>query len=283
MATPTHQDARLMVELSKLAAQRGVRADWLQSTEFDPDYAQFVATNPHGSDGYDKARRIAQHYELIGTLWKNGLIDEDLLFDWLAITAIWTRIRGFVLGERQAFGEPTLGENFEAMASRQERRLIAADENKDLVRRFVEEVWSQGKLEVLDDIYAPTYRSHARWPNPIRIVSDDAAPEESTTADFKKSIAAVRAAFSDMQVTLDDVMAEGDRVMFRATTRGTHSGEMHGVAPTGKQMWWTNFGVARVESGKIVEEWYLWDRLGFFQQLGLVPETRALRRAPATT
>ncbi|SRR5579875_205458 len=125
----THEDATLLVQLAHLAALRGIDAiDWLHSERFDPDYATFVASNPPGSEGYRTAVRIAAHYELIGSLWKHGLLHEELLFDTYAVTLVWRRLKGFVLGSREQFGEPRLGENFEALAEA-ERTASAATPN----------------------------------------------------------------------------------------------------------------------------------------------------------
>jgi hypothetical protein len=121
MAKPTYQDATLMVQLAQVAALRdlGKATEWLWSDQFIPDYTAFVQKYPHGSEEYGKVRTIAVHYEMIATLWKHGLIHEDLLFDWIWVTGLWDRMQGFVLGTRQEAGEPSLGENFEAMAKAQ--------------------------------------------------------------------------------------------------------------------------------------------------------------------
>src|SRR5205823_4174148 len=92
------------------------------SDDFTTDYAEFINVHPRGSEAYGKARLIAVHYETIGTIWKNKLINEDLLFDWLSVTALWDRLRSLVLGERKAFGVPGLGENFQKMARAQASR-----------------------------------------------------------------------------------------------------------------------------------------------------------------
>jgi hypothetical protein len=117
MARSTNQDAMVMLQLATLGAQQGVSAalNWVLSDEFTPDYAEFVKKFPRGSDGYGKARMLLGHYETIGTLWKHRLINEDLLFDWLWVEGVWNRLQGFVLGTREAAGNPALGENFEAM------------------------------------------------------------------------------------------------------------------------------------------------------------------------
>ena len=122
---PTFQDAQIILQIAQLAANNGIHSamNWLWSDDFNPDYAEFIKVHPHGSDGYGKARLVAVHYETIGTLWKNKLINEDLLFDWLSVTAVWERLRSLVLAERKAFGIAALGENFQKMARAQTRRL----------------------------------------------------------------------------------------------------------------------------------------------------------------
>ena len=127
-AKPTHEDAAIMLQVAQLSAANGIGAalNWLWSDKFVPDYAEFLKKHPRGSDGFAKARLISVHYETIGTLWKNKLINEDLLFDWLAVTLVWDRLKGIVLGERKAFGLAGLGENFQKMANAQARRLKAA-------------------------------------------------------------------------------------------------------------------------------------------------------------
>ncbi|MDP9238760.1 MAG: hypothetical protein M3P30_15410 [Chloroflexota bacterium] len=121
---PTFQDAQIMLQIAQLSAANGVPAamNWLWSDDFNPDYAEFIKVHPHGSEVYGKARLIAVHYETIGTLWKNKLINEDLLFDWLSLTGVWDRLRSLILGERKAFRIRALGENFQKMARAQARR-----------------------------------------------------------------------------------------------------------------------------------------------------------------
>ena len=122
---PTFQDAQIMLQIAQLAAANGVSdaMNWLWSDDFIPDYGEFIKEHPHGSEGYGKARLVAVHYETIGTLWKNKLINEDLLFDWLSVTGVWERLRSLVLAERKAFGIAALGENFQKMARAQTRRM----------------------------------------------------------------------------------------------------------------------------------------------------------------
>jgi hypothetical protein len=119
MAKPTMQDAEIMLRLAQLHALQGVRqaAGWMWSDQFTEDYKEFDAKYPEGTEEKGYVYTVATFNETVGTLWKHGLINEDLLFDWLAIDRVWDRIKGFCLGERQEHGEPRLWENFEAMAN----------------------------------------------------------------------------------------------------------------------------------------------------------------------
>jgi hypothetical protein len=121
MAKPTYQDATLMLQLTQWAAAEGVSeaVNWMWSDQFVPDYAEFVEKYPPGSEGFANASKICKWYETIGTLYKNGLFNEELLFDWLAVYPVWDRIKGFALGWRQQTREPRIYENFEAMAKAQ--------------------------------------------------------------------------------------------------------------------------------------------------------------------
>jgi predicted ester cyclase len=81
-----------------------------------------------------------------------------------------------------------------------------------------------------------------------------------------------RTAFPDLQIPIEDVIAEGDRVVTRWTTRGTHQGELMGAAPTGNQLTVTGILIDRVSGGKIEEEWVDYDTLHLMQQIGAVPQ-----------
>lgn len=118
MAKPTHQDAALMLQLAQFMVTSGAQEakDWMWSDQFVPAYDVFVKKYPPGSEGYLRASTTCGYFETVGTLHKHRLLNEDLLFDWLAVSMVWDRIKGFALGVRQAAGEPRLYENFEAMA-----------------------------------------------------------------------------------------------------------------------------------------------------------------------
>ena len=119
MTKPTYQDAQLLLELMKLHSMAGLSeaGNWVWSNQFVLDYKEFIKRYPVGSEEYSKLSKICGHFETIGTLWKHKLINEELLFDWLAVDMVWNRVKGVALGVRQESGEPRLFENFEAMAN----------------------------------------------------------------------------------------------------------------------------------------------------------------------
>ncbi len=118
MAKPTREDAMLILRAQQQAALDNTPGAFAftSSREFNSDYKKFVHDHPPGSEPFTKATKIATYYEGLGTMWKHGLINGDLLFDWLAVHLVWERMQGFVLGGRADSGEPRLGENFEALA-----------------------------------------------------------------------------------------------------------------------------------------------------------------------
>ena len=121
MAQPTHQDATLMLQLAQWGATLEVQeaANWMWSDQFVPDFTEFMKKCPPGSEGFANASKICGWYETIGTLYKNRLFNEQLLFDWLAVHSVWDRMKGFALGLREKAGIGALYENFEALAKAQ--------------------------------------------------------------------------------------------------------------------------------------------------------------------
>jgi len=132
-------------------------------------------------------------------------------------------------------------------------------ENKALYRRYIEEVFNKKNLAFLDENFAPNWVNH----------HGPAGPE--TLEEFKQRELKTFAAFPDLHITVEDVVAEGDMVTARWTLRGTHKGEFMGIAPTSKQVTIVGTGYIRLEGGKMVEDWTLHDALGMMQQLGVVP------------
>jgi hypothetical protein len=121
MAKPTFQDATLMLQLAHLSAASGLQKAnaFLWSDKYERDYKEFVKKFPAGTDEFSYASQICGWFETLGTLFKYDLFNRDLLFDWLLVSGVWDRIKGFALGVREEAKEPKLYENFEAMAKAQ--------------------------------------------------------------------------------------------------------------------------------------------------------------------
>ena len=138
-----------------------------------------------------------------------------------------------------------------------------SEENKRISRRIVEEAFAQGKIDVIDECVADNFVNH-----------DPSVPPELPPGreGLKQLVQFYRAAFPDTQVTVDDQIAEGDRVATRYTGRGTHQGDFGGIPATGKQVTVTGISIDRIEGGKIVESWNELNQLGMLQQLGAIPE-----------
>jgi predicted ester cyclase len=139
-----------------------------------------------------------------------------------------------------------------------------SEENKAIVvRRQEEELHTQGNLDTADKIFAPDYVGH-----------DPSNPEDIRGLEAAKQAAAnYREAFPNLQVTIEDLIAEGDKVAARIRFRGTHQGELEGIAPTGRRVEATGIIISRIEGGKIAEDcWANFDDLGLMRQLGAIPE-----------
>ena len=139
---------------------------------------------------------------------------------------------------------------------------MSTEENKAMLRHLFEEVWNQGNLAAVDELFAADYVLH----DPTHLVR---GPE-----GFKAYVSAFRAAFPDLHATVEDQIAEGNRAAMRFTARGTHKGEFQGIPPTGKQIALSGISIQRFVDGKIVENWVSLDALGalgMLQQLGVLP------------
>ena len=139
-----------------------------------------------------------------------------------------------------------------------------SEENK-AVARAVFDAFNSGDVDALDDVVAADAVDHDPY-NPYR---------EEGAEGLKKVIGMYRSAFPDLEIKVEDQIAEGDKVVTRWTGTGTHQGELMGAAPTGKSSTVTGIGIDRIENGKIVEAWSNWDALGMMQQLGLAGEPAA--------
>ena len=143
--------------------------------------------------------------------------------------------------------------------------------NKFVIRRSFEELWNKGNLSLVDELFTPNYEHH-----------DASSPDFGRGPESEKKRATLyRTAFPDLQLTIEDIIAEGETVMVRWSCRGTHKGDLSGIAPTGKQVTISGVSIARFTRGKMVEGWVNWDALGLMQQLGVVPELTRTKAAAA--
>ena len=133
-----------------------------------------------------------------------------------------------------------------------------SEQNKALIRRFYEEVWNRGHLEVADEVFAEDYVRHDLRPTQAL---PGPAGQKKVAADF-------RAAFPDLLYTIDLLLADGDLVAVRWTMAATHTGPWGGVPATGKRLRYSGVNIFRLAGGKVVEIWNHRDDLGVAQQLG---------------
>jgi steroid delta-isomerase-like uncharacterized protein len=139
---------------------------------------------------------------------------------------------------------------------------MSAENNKALIRRFVEEGWNQRNLALFDEFAASNF-----------IHYDPATPTVRSREDYKQWFTETRNAFPDFQLTIDDMIAEGDQVVTRWTFRGTNTGDlvtpMH-IPATGKQVTVSGITISRFAGSQVVENWQQGDTMGFMQQLGVI-------------
>jgi serine phosphatase RsbU (regulator of sigma subunit) len=132
------------------------------------------------------------------------------------------------------------------------------EENKATFRRYIEEVWNHGRLELADEIF-DRYLAH----------QPDGPTLERGPQDVKCFVSEFRSAFPDFRISIDDQIAEGEKVMVHATIRGTHQREFRGMAPTGEEIEERGFSVFRFSAeGKVVESWD-----SYYSQLGLMRQS----------
>jgi predicted ester cyclase len=142
--------------------------------------------------------------------------------------------------------------------------------NKAVIRRFFDEVWNERELEIADEIFdndCHTYQLQSGAP----ATSTPRGPES-----IKNHVAEWLAAFPNLQFTIEQMVAEGDRVSTLLVMEGTHTGQWLGIPPNGKRITIRMMTIHRLKSFKIIEDWVIVESLGFFQQLGIVPATNDL-------
>ena len=137
-----------------------------------------------------------------------------------------------------------------------------SEANKAIVRSFLEEVFSNNQLDVADEIYAPDHVLHG------------GGADRQGIENVKRVVSVNRTACPDLSVTIEDMIAEGDKVVSRHTIGGTHQATWMGVAPTGKYVSRVVHAIFRIADGKIAESWVLSDRLAILEQLDAYPPSR---------
>src|SRR3954452_4463814 len=135
---------------------------------------------------------------------------------------------------------------------------MTTEENKALARRLFEEGFSQGKVEVVDEVLDPNF---------VCYDLNSESGEVGGAETIKGEIEYFRNAVSDLTYTIEDQIAEDDKVVTRYTVSGTHQGEFFGVPPTGKRISMSGMSIDRFEGGKMVEEWPEYDLLGVMRQI----------------
>ena len=133
---------------------------------------------------------------------------------------------------------------------------MSTEQNKAIVRQMVEEIFNRGNLSRLDEFVAPDFVEHEELPPGM---------------DAKQMTIMLRSAFPDFKATIDDIVAEGDKVVIRQTWTGTQKGEWMGIPPTGKSVSFGVIDIIRIAGGKFVEHWGQMDSMGMMQQLGIIP------------
>jgi steroid delta-isomerase-like uncharacterized protein len=148
---------------------------------------------------------------------------------------------------------------------------MSAQKNKAIVRRFVDEVQIGGNIDAIAELCSPEFVNHSAPPQ----VPSNREGVRQLTAMFRQ-------AFPDSYLTVEDMVADGDKVATRKTFHGTHQGEFMGIPPTGLQVSIGLIGIVRIADGKVVEHWSIEDTLGMMQQLGVIPQPGQTEEASPT-
>ncbi len=146
---------------------------------------------------------------------------------------------------------------------------MSPEENKAILRHALDEIWNKGNLAVADELAHPDLVARS---NTLGMAASN------TLAQMKGLVAMYRAAFPDLSVTFDEMVAEGEQVAVRFTATGTHLGPLLGIPPTGKRATVANITVYHMRDGRIMDQQGLTDTLGLLQQLGVAPQLGSVSR-----
>jgi steroid delta-isomerase-like uncharacterized protein len=144
---------------------------------------------------------------------------------------------------------------------------MSIEENKAQTRRYVDELWNKGNLDIINEFISPDLVYHN-------------APQglPQNREGFRQMVTMFQAAYPDLHINIEDLVAEGDKVVVRWSARGTHKGELMGILPTNKQVTVHGIGLFRLAGNKQVERWEEMDALGMMQQLGAVPQPELAKK-----
>ena len=144
---------------------------------------------------------------------------------------------------------------------------VSPEQNKAIAKRFIQEVFVQGNKAAADELVAPDFTPHS-W-----------GQMQPGVESLKAAQRRVMAGLSDARMTIEDVIAEGDKVALRLTSHGRHSGEFMGMPPSNREYTISEIHIFRIEDGKVAEHWRDADMLGLMQQLGANADESEMRRA----
>jgi steroid delta-isomerase-like uncharacterized protein len=137
---------------------------------------------------------------------------------------------------------------------------MSAEQNKSIVRRWVEEGWNKRNLALIDQLFAPNFYQHETGPEMV-----------NSSEALKVFVSGYLSAFPDLQFTIEDLIAEGDKVVWRFKATGTNTGPFLGGPSTGKSVTVTGTVTFRLENSRMAEAWLNLDVLGLLQQVGIIP------------
>jgi len=142
---------------------------------------------------------------------------------------------------------------------------MSTETNKAICRRMLDQLWNEQRLDLVQEFFTEDQVHHIAGSPPI----------PPGLESIKEVLTMSYAAFPDLQLTVDDEIAEGDKVVFRWTMTATHQGEFMGIPATGKQITRSGSAIYRLDNAKIAELWFFADNLDFMQQLGAIPTPEA--------
>jgi steroid delta-isomerase-like uncharacterized protein len=137
---------------------------------------------------------------------------------------------------------------------------MSIETNKATVRRQMEQLWNEGRVDLVGEFFTEDNVSH-----------NIGFPPSSGLEELKASIVMGVNAYADLKLSIDDMIAEGDKVAFTWTLRGVHQGDLYGIPPSGKQVTTSGVSIHRLVNGRIAETWFFPDTMGLMQQLGAIP------------